>query len=198
MSWFTVFIILSRPHLMLAYICSHNSIIVCQRINSLNNIRTCQTFMIIFHRHSFFSSHYFLNPVFVILLFQFFIQYFKNRFQITNNRIIYLNIFIYLSRINVNMDNFCIISKFFGITCNSVRKSCSQHDQKITLCYTEVGCLCSVHSKHTCVIIICAVKCSFSHKGIRYRCIHFFHEIFQLSCRTGNNCTAAYKDHRFF
>ena len=62
----------------------------------------------------------------------------------------------------------CLVTKY------AVRKSYADGDQKITFTDSEIGCFCSMHSKHSGIKIILSVKSSFSHEGITDRRIYHF------------------------
>ena len=55
-----------------------------------------------------------------------------------------------------------------------------------------------MHTKHSAVSIIGSVKCTFSHQGITYRRIYQICKFCKFFAGSGNDCTATYKNIRFF
>ena len=92
------------------------------------------------------------KPLGMFLLLKFFIQLSEDDCHIPDNAVIYDNIFIDLYRININLQNLCLFCKFLWISKYTVRKTNTNCDQKITFTDTEIGRLCSVHSKHSGIV----------------------------------------------
>ena len=123
---------------------------------------------------------------------------FQDFLDISDYTGIRLDIFVDLRRIHIKLQNLRIARKSFCITNDTVTETDTNGDQQIAFAYTIVGSFCTMHSEHSAVSVIGSVKCPFSHQGITYRCIHSLCKFCKFFTCSGNNCTASYKDIRFF
>ena len=65
-SWLFIFIILSRPHLVLPHICGNNGLPVCQLIDFLHDIRAGQLLLVIAQRIHIAHSVDMGNPLLMV------------------------------------------------------------------------------------------------------------------------------------
>ena len=137
---------------MLSYICGNDCVSIGKLIKLFNNVRSGQLTVII--RKWIFCFH-FLNMLDPLRMWNILRKFLKNTAKgfsyISYNRGIYLNVLIDLSGIYIQLKDLCLFRKCFGITCDTIAEPGSQNDQKIALCYTQVRCLGSMHSQHTCI-----------------------------------------------
>ena len=87
----------------------------------------------------------------MILLFHTTVQKSQHFSHIADQARICLNIFINLCRIDINLQDLCIICKFLCISGNTVTETHADGNQKITFTNAIIGCLCAMHAKHTCI-----------------------------------------------
>ena len=84
--------------------------------------------------------------------------------------------------------------KCLDIAQDTIRKTCTNGNQKIRFCDTVIGCLGTMHAYHTCISIFPAVKSTFTHQRICHRCLYFAYKLSELICRICTNDTAAHKN----
>ena len=73
----------------------------------------------------------------------------KSLLTIANKSKVNLYILVYLRRINIEVDNLCLLSVCLEIACDTVVKTHTNGNKKITLVGHEVWSIVSMHSKHT-------------------------------------------------
>ena len=128
------------------------------------------------------------------LLWEMLIYFLQDCFNITDYPKIDHDILIHLCRININLKNLRIFCKCCSISGYTVTESCSCYDQKIAFTYAKVRCLCSMHSEHSGISLICSRKSSFSHQGICYRCIYFLCKFIKFFTCLRKNSSTTYKN----
>ncbi len=97
---------------------------------------------------------------------------FQHFFHISDHGCIHFDIFVDFRRIHINLQDFCLIANFFGISCTRSLKR-AQGDQKITLTVTpRLEVFCSMHTKHTGIKLILSWESTFSHQGVTDRCLY--------------------------
>ena len=85
--------------------------------------------------------------------------FFRDHFQksaeylsyISYHRRIYHNILIDFGRIHIDLKDFGLFCKGLCITGDTVTETCTQYDQKVTLCNAKIGSLGSMHTEHSCI-----------------------------------------------
>ena len=82
-----------------------------------------------------------------------------------------MDVFIDLSRIDIDLKDFCVLCELRSISGHTVTEAGTCHDQQIALADAEVGSLGSMHTYHAGVKLIGSVKCAFAHQGIGNRCL---------------------------
>ena len=183
---------------MLSHICGNNCITACQLIKLFNNIGACELAVIIIQRIFFLQAFNMLYPLRMFFCRQNFQNTLQDFLQISDDSSIHRNIFVYFCRIHINLENFCLWSKGFGISGHSVAETCSQRDQKVALTHSIVGGLCSVHSYRTGIQLIFPGKSTFSHKAVAYRSLDPVCKLPHLFGSIGDHGAASHEDKRLF
>ena len=73
----------------------------------------------------------------------------KSLLTVTNKGKVNLYVLVYLRRINIEVDNLCLLSVCLEIACDTVVKTHTNGNKQITLVCHEVWSIVSMHSKHT-------------------------------------------------
>ena len=118
----------------------------------------------------------------------------KGIFCICNDRNIYLDISGNRGRVNVNMDNLGVRGKFMKLSCDSVVKTCSNGKKYVTIAYSHVGCICTVHAKVSNKKRMVGRNCTSSHNSSYNRNTGFFHYFLEYLIGMGNIDSAACKE----
>ena len=141
MTLILVWIILSCPHLMLTNVSNNNGITLSQFTDTLDNcLRLYHTFFLIVRTYTLFVFCDFFNPFFSVILNHWLCQeHFKSLLGITNNWKVHCNNFTNLSWIYINMDNLSILSKCFRITCQTIIKTTTNSNHKISIRHSNVS-----------------------------------------------------------
>ena len=161
-----IFIILGSPHLMLSDFCDDQGISFCDPIKLFHHIGCSQTCRIVFQRELILIALDVFYPFLMGIFFHFRKETFQHFFYITDNRSVYYHVFIDLCRIHIDLKDFGIFCKFGYFSYHTVTETGADDDQKVTVRHTKVGSLGSVHTDHTTVELISAVKRAFSHQAV--------------------------------
>ncbi len=123
---------------MLSDICHDDSIPLCHFVNFLNNRRTGKLPVIIFQRIFLLQLMDFLQPCIMVVLLDQRGQTAEYLTHITLDAAVNHNVFIDLCRIDVNMQNLCIICKTLCISNHAVAEADTDSNQQVTLRDSEV------------------------------------------------------------
>ena len=179
---------------MLTYIRYDDCIAFCYLIQFFHYIRSCKDVFFVFQRIFLFHCLNLAEPVSVIFRLYHSQKTLQALLQISDYTDINQYVFVDLCRINIQLNDLRIFRKVLCIAGNTITESGTAYDQKITLCHTEVGCFCSMHTKHTCVQRVFARERTFSHKCVADRSLNLMCQLKDFFGCIGSNCTASYKD----
>ncbi len=144
---------------MLANLSGHNSVIVRQFTQLLNNKLRLYLSLgrLIGHRVRLLPPINLLTPGgqfidqcldFGFVFTQFLDQFFQNVLKITDNRQIDPDILLDRGRVDIDMDNFCIRRKGCYLAGNPIVKPCPDGDQQVGIGHRHVGVIGAVHAEH--------------------------------------------------
>ena len=179
---------------MLTYIRYDDCIAFCHLVQFFHYIRTCQNIFFVFQRIFLFHCINLTEPVSMIFWLYHSQQTLQALLQITHYADINQDVFVDLCRINIQLDNLRIFCKVLCISRYTVAESAAAYNQKITLCHTEVGCFCSMHTKHTCIQRIFTRESTFSHQSITDRSLNLMSQFKNFFGCVRSNCTASYEN----
>ena len=194
---FFVDIILRRPHLMLADIRGNHRIPLGHTVKFLHNRRTGQA-VFMFHRITFLQSADLLKPFRIFLRLQTFIQTLQSLFQIPDHACVHNDVFVDLRRVNIKLQDLCILCKPAGISCHPVREAGAKNDQQITFCHAQIGSFRSMHTQHSRIQRIIPREHAFSHQAVADRSLKLMRQLPHFLRRSGNHSAAADKNIRAF
>ncbi len=173
-----IFVILCRPHLMLPDFGDNARLTFRHFIDFFNHIRTAQARIRIFQRIFFCIFPYMGQPCIVFHRMQPTVQFFQYVLNVSDYRNIHQNIFVDLRRIDIDLQNLCLLCKFRCISGHAVGKTHADRDQKIAFTDAQIGRFCSVHAQHSGIFFIRSVKRAFAHQRITYGRLYLFHKRF--------------------
>ena len=180
---------------MLSYLGTDNRITFCHTINFFDDIWSCQTFLIVFQRESFFQILNMCHPLLMVLLVKQRIQTLQHFLHITDDAGTGNDILIDLSRIHIDLQYLGMLCEFCCISEYTVTETGAYGDQKVTACYAQVRIFGTVHTQHSCIQGMGPRECAFTHQRIAYRSMYFFHELQKFLAGIRCNRTTTYKDH---
>ena len=137
------------------------------------------------------------NPLVVIHRVQPGIELAKDDLHVADDAGVHLDILVNLRRINIQLENLCVLCKFRRVAGHTVAEPGPHHNQQVGLGYAEVGGLGTVHAHHACVQLVSPVKSALSHQAVRHRRLNLMGKCPQLVGRVGQHSAAAHKDKRF-
>ena len=191
-----VLVVLGRPHLVLSHLSDNDSVPACDLVDGLDDERTCQQVLIIAQRVHILHTLYVGYPLVVVHRVQPGIQLAQDDLHVPDDAGVHLNILVNLCRVNVQLENLCILRKFGRIAGHTVAEPGAHHNQQVGFGYAEVGGFGAVHAHHTRVQLVSPVKGTLSHKTVRYRRLNLMGKCPQLIGRIGQHSAAAHKDKR--
>ena len=146
----------ATEHLVLTNICYEDSLIVCSLTNLADNL-THQQRSFLRIKSSINNKVILLfcvwlkalNPGLMLCWLYIFRNTCKSFLTVTYKSKIHPYVLVYLRRINIEMDNLCLLSVCLEITCDTVVKTHTNGNKQITLVGHEVWSIVTMHSKHT-------------------------------------------------
>ena len=109
-------------------------------------------------------------PVFVSVLIQLRKQAFEHLLHIADDGSVHHDVFVDLCGIHIDLKNLWHSrANLDDLSNHTVAETGADDDQQITVCHTEVGSLCAMHTDHAAVELVSAVEMRLFPSGCRPR-----------------------------
>ena len=137
-----------------------------------------------------------LHPFRIFFRLQTLVQLLQSFFQVADHARIDNDIFVDLRRVNIELQDLCILCESAGVSCHSVGKTGAEYDQQITFCHAKIRSLRTVHSEHAGVQLVVSRENAFSHQTVADRSVKLVRQFPDFLGSSGDHSAAADEDIR--
>ena len=177
---------------MLSDICDDDRVALCELVELFDDHRACQPVFAVEKRVLGLHLGDLIHPLVVVLLLKLRVEVMQYFLEVSDDRLMHLDILVDLSGIDINVDDLGAGREFVGVSDHAVRETGAHRDQKVAFADSQIGSLGAVHADHACVVRIVSVKSALSHQCIADGGVDQIDKCLQLFAGSGDHGAAAH------